>query len=192
MLDEKRIKEAQSNVKSYLAEGLMTKHSFDNKVFEVLSKNAHESLETANFLFKNNIIGKIIVCTFLVMFMITNIQLTEKYLKTGIGITLGAEKWAIDWIYKDAKNSEFNIDAYVPPQIYFSYLYLFRWYGNEKYGREPQMKLVKTLYTLYEPDNEHPQFLEAWMQRQDGIGRIVKEDFFGDITVQKRERIKYE
>jgi hypothetical protein len=73
MLDEKRIKEAQSNVKDYLAEGLMTKHSFDNKVFEVLSKNAHQSLETANFLSKNNKSSLwIIVCSYYSMFYIAN------------------------------------------------------------------------------------------------------------------------
>ncbi|MGB9637472.1 MAG: hypothetical protein ACPLY7_01600, partial [Microgenomates group bacterium] len=108
------------------------------------------------------------------------------------GITLGAQKRAIDWIYQKAKNRPFNADFYVPPQIYYSYSYLMKWYGKQKYGREPETKQVSELYTLYEPDGEHPQFLKAWLERQDTIGKIQEEYSWGDITVQKRERIRYE
>lgn len=145
------------------------------------------------FFFKKHIIGKIVVWVFLIFFTIINVRLTKNYLKTGIGIKIEAQKLAIDWIYKDAGQESFNTDFYVPPQIYYSYSYLMKWYGNEKYGREPDTKLVKNLYTLYEPDGEHPQFLKAWLNRQDTIGKIIKNDYeWGDITVQKRERIKYE
>ncbi|RJR23684.1 hypothetical protein C4578_03990 [Candidatus Microgenomates bacterium] len=135
---------------------------------------------------------QIAVMVFLLLFAVSNVRQIGNYHKTGIGITLKAQKWAIDWIYKDADGSEFNIDAYVPPQIYYSYSYLFKWYGKSKYGREPETNLVKNLYTLYEPDGEHPQFLEGWLLRQDTIGKVVKSDFWGDITVQKRERVMYE
>lgn len=135
---------------------------------------------------------QIAVMVFLLLFAVSNVRQIGNYHKTGIGITLKAQKWAIDWIYKDADGSEFNIDAYVPPQIYYSYSYLFKWYGKSKYGREPETNLVKNLYTLYELDGEHPQFLEGWLLRQDTIGKVVKSDFWGDITVQKRERVMYE
>jgi len=141
-------------------------------------------------LFKKNFLWKVIVCLFLFGFLTNNIRLLKNYYQAGMGITLKSEKWAIDWIYKEAGNGEFNIDVYVPPQVYFSYSYLFHWYGKGKYGREPQTKLVKNLYTLYEPDHEHPFFLEAWLERQEGIGKIIKSDFYGDITVQKRESLK--
>lgn len=144
------------------------------------------------YLFKKNALGKIAVCIFLIIFTVNNIRSINNYFKTGIGITLGAQIKAIDWIYKDANKEPFNADFYVPPQIYYSYLYLMNWYGNAEYGRAPDTKLVKNLYTLSEPDREHPQFLKAWLERQDGIGKIMDEYFWGDITVQKRERIKYE
>jgi len=136
--------------------------------------------------------GKIILVVFLGLFLKDNLIRLKNYLKTGIGITLQAQTKAIDWVYKETGRQEFNIDAYVPPQIYFSYSYLFRWYGKQKYGFEPETKLVGSLYTVYEPDSEHPQFLEAWLKRQEGIGKIVKDHFWGDITVQKRERIDFE
>ncbi|MEK6935801.1 MAG: hypothetical protein AABW67_03365 [Nanoarchaeota archaeon] len=84
MLDEKRIKEAQSNIKSYLNEGLITKQSFENKIFEILSNNANESLETANFLSKNNKSSLwIIVCSYYSMFYIANAVLYKIGYKVG-------------------------------------------------------------------------------------------------------------
>jgi len=111
-------------------------------------------------------------------------------LKTGIGITLRAQTKAIDWIYDQAKGKPFNTDFYVPPQIFYSYSYLMKWYGNGKFGFEPETKQIKELYTLYEPDGEHPQFLNAWLKRQNSFSKVIEEYFWGDITVQKRERFK--
>jgi 4-amino-4-deoxy-L-arabinose transferase-like glycosyltransferase len=144
------------------------------------------------FLAKESLSSKILIGLILILFGVINMQSLKNYYQAGIGIALRAELRTIDWIYQDAKAEEFNIDAYVPPQIFYSYSYLFRWYGQTKYGREPETKLVKNLYTLYEPDGEHPQFLQAWQKRQDTIGKIVKSDFWGGITVQKRERIKFD
>lgn len=144
------------------------------------------------YLFKENIFGKILVGVFLLAFLLLNLNYLRKYYVAGIGITLDVQKKAIDWIYEEAEGNLFNADYYVPPQIFYSYTYLEKWYGKGKYGREPETKLIKELYTLYEPDGEHPQFLKAWLARQDGIGKIIKQYSWGDITVQKRERIKYE
>lgn len=144
------------------------------------------------YLVKQGFTGKVIVCVFLIVFSFSNLSLIRNYLKAGIGIKLEAQKKAIDWIYSQAKDNQFNADFYVPPQIYYSYSYLMKWYGKGEYGREPATKQVGQLYTLYEPDGEHPQFLKAWLERQDGIGKINKEHFWGDITVQKRERILYD
>ncbi len=144
------------------------------------------------YLIKQGLAGKVIVCVFLIVFAFSNLGSIRNYLKTGIGIKLQSQKKAIDWIYQQAENEPFNADFYVPPQIYYSYSYLMKWYGGGKYGREPETKQVGQLYTLHEPDGEHPQFLKAWLERQDGIGKINKEYFWGDITVQKRERILYD
>jgi hypothetical protein len=141
------------------------------------------------YFWEKSLILKGLVGLFLTGFLVSNIFSIKNYLKTGIGITLRAQLWGIDWIYRKAGEEEFNVDAYVPPQIYFSYSYLFRWYGHSQYGREPETKLVKNLFTLYEPDGDHPQFLESWLKRQATIGRILESDNWGDITVQKRERI---
>ncbi|MCK5023949.1 MAG: hypothetical protein KAS04_07265 [Candidatus Aenigmarchaeota archaeon] len=50
MLGEKRVKEAENNVREYLKEGLLKKQEFEEIVFSVLRKNAKESLDLANFI----------------------------------------------------------------------------------------------------------------------------------------------
>ncbi len=137
-------------------------------------------------------LGNILVIPFLIVFLYDNLVNVSNYLKVGVGITFEAQLKAIDWIYEQAQGKPFNADFYVPPQIYYSYSYLMKWYGKQKYGYEPAIKQVSELYTLYEPDLEHPQFLQSWLERQDKIGKIEKEYNWGDITVHKRRRIIYE
>ncbi|MEM2192499.1 MAG: hypothetical protein QXG38_02660 [Candidatus Hadarchaeales archaeon] len=55
MLDEKRIKEAEANVKRYLEEGLLKQVSkTDENTLRVLRRNSEEILRTAELLFKGN------------------------------------------------------------------------------------------------------------------------------------------
>jgi 4-amino-4-deoxy-L-arabinose transferase-like glycosyltransferase len=98
---------------------------------------------------------------------------------------------SIDWIYKDAGSRDFNFDVYVPPVVPYEFNYFFKWYGNLKYGRTPIEKNISLLYTIYEVDAFNPERLEAWMKRQETIGRVIKEQRFGGIVVQERQRIIY-
>jgi len=139
---------------------------------------------------KEGFLGKVIFLIFLICFLGINGQRIVVYYKTGIGITLGGQLWAIDWIYNDAQGQEFNVDIYVPPVIPYAYDYLFKWYGRQKYGYEPVEKQVDLLYTLYERDEQHPDLLSSWIKRQDEIGKVIKEDSYGDITVQQRKRLR--
>lgn len=137
--------------------------------------------------------GKILIITFLFFFVKENSYLIKKYLVFQITepsrIILDNQKEAIDWIYKDAGNRNFNVDVYVPPVIPYAYNYLFTWLGTEKYHKLPEDNRVSLLYTLYEIDPPHPERLDAWLARQKGIGKVIKEASFGGITVQERERI---
>tara|TARA_Y100000031_G_scaffold145278_1_gene177702 strand:- start:238 stop:807 length:570 start_codon:yes stop_codon:yes gene_type:complete len=54
MLNEKRIKESENNVKQYLSDGLLKKLKYlDESIKKVLIKNSKESLNVAEILFKN-------------------------------------------------------------------------------------------------------------------------------------------
>lgn len=84
MLDEKRIKEAESNVKSYLLEGLIKKEQFNSIVFDILIKNSNESIETATFLSNNKKSNLwIIVSAYYSMFYIANAVLYKLGYKVG-------------------------------------------------------------------------------------------------------------
>jgi len=84
MLTDKRIKEAKDNVNMYLSDGLLSKAGFDNQVFNILEKNANESLSVAEILYK----GKyswlwVIVTSYYAMYYIANAVLFKLGYKVG-------------------------------------------------------------------------------------------------------------
>jgi len=138
-------------------------------------------------------LGKVFVLYFIYFFLVNNADV----LKFKLGdradgpnsIAFVTQKKSIDWVYQDAGTKEFNVDVYVPPVIPHAYDYLFKWYGGSTYGREPKEELIPLLYTLYEVDPPHPERLSAWLDRQEGIGKVEEEVKFGGITVQRRTRL---
>ncbi len=84
MLTDKRIKEAKDNVRTYLSDGLLTKADFDKQVFNILEKNANESLSVAEILYN----GKyswlwVIVTSYYSMYYIANAVLFKMGYKVG-------------------------------------------------------------------------------------------------------------
>ena len=78
MLDEKRIKEAEISVRSYLAEGLLKKISLDKNIINILLKNAKESLRVADEINQKNFSDLwIIVCSYYTMFYYANAVLLK-------------------------------------------------------------------------------------------------------------------
>lgn len=137
----------------------------------------------------------LLVLLSLLLFIRQNLILIRYYLIAGVDgpthITLGNEKQAIDWVCQDKKNIKFNVDTYVPPVIPYSWDYLWLWYGG-KIGCYPEKGIAEKLYTVWEIDPPHPERLEAWFKRQEGIGRIENEVRFGGIGVEVRKRLKNE
>ena len=131
--------------------------------------------------------GKLIIIVGLALFLGSNLKLTIKKLNIDIlnsnEIVLQNQIMAINWIKEDSGNHKFNVDVYVPPVIPHSYNYLFKWLDLGQ--SEDSQKL---LYTLYEIDPPHPERLDAWLARQDGIGKVEETVKFGGITVERRER----
>lgn len=138
--------------------------------------------------------GKVFVLVFLFFFIKSNLVIDWYKISAGYDgpgtIVLGNQLQSIDWIYKDAGGRQFNVDVYVPPVIPHSYDYLFRWYGGRVKGYEPEANQIPLLYTLVEDDPPHPDRLDPWLTRQDGIGKIQVEERFGGILVQRRTRMK--
>ena len=84
MLDKKRIKEAEDNVRSYLAEGLLKKIVPNKQVMDVLLKNGRESLRVSEEIHKTNISDLwVIVCSYYAMYYYANAVLLKLGYKVG-------------------------------------------------------------------------------------------------------------
>ncbi|MDO8488374.1 MAG: glycosyltransferase family 39 protein [bacterium] len=143
---------------------------------------------------KRNWWSKVTVAILAGIFFFQNVPLMRNYLISGVDgpatIALGNQLQAIDWIYQDYEEREFNVDVYVPPVIPHAYDYLLLWQGTNVHSQLQQAEQVPLLYTLYEVDPPHPERLQAWLARQAGIGQVETEASFGGITVQRRHRIE--
>ncbi len=136
--------------------------------------------------------GKLAVITFFLLFFKLNTPVLENYMLRGrTHFTFNDQKKAVEWVYKNAKDENFNVDVYVPPVIPYAYDYLFRWYsfrlGQDFTLVEDQVPL---LYTIYELDPPNPQRLDIWLARQETIGKVEEEFGFGGITAQRRKRLQ--
>lgn len=138
-------------------------------------------------------LGKIFVLYFVYLFLFANLSIVLPRLNDRSDgpevVELANQREAIDWVYKNAADRDFNVDTYVPPVIPYAYNYLFQWLGTYQYHKLPKDNRVSLLYTLYEVDPPHPERLQAWLDRQKGIGKVIREQRFGGITVQERERL---
>ncbi|MCL4383983.1 glycosyltransferase family 39 protein [Patescibacteria group bacterium] len=104
-------------------------------------------------------------------------------------VSLGNELLAVKYICQKTLGKDYNTDIYVPPIIPYPYQYLFSWLSAKKSCTPAKSNLVPMLFTVYEVDQNNPQNLSSWLQRQQNIGTIVEEKRFGGIVVQQRQRI---
>lgn len=137
--------------------------------------------------------GKVIIIVFVFLFLQINLPVIKSYVTSGVDgpntIAFGNQKEAVDWVYVDAAGRDFNVDVYVPPVIPYAYDYLFNWRGKNIHGKLPSDSSTPLLYTLYEVDPPHPERLEAWLDRQKGIGDVEETVRYGGITVERRHRL---
>lgn len=142
---------------------------------------------------QRGLLAKILIVVMGGIFLQHNLALLKSTLTSGVDgsthVSLGTSLAAVDWVYQDAADKQFNVDVYVPPVIPHAYDYLFLWRGVTKYRHQPVGDRVNLLYTVYEVDPPHPERLQAWLDRQAGIGTVEEETRFGGVTVQRRQRI---
>jgi 4-amino-4-deoxy-L-arabinose transferase-like glycosyltransferase len=126
-----------------------------------------------------------------ILFFFQNISRirADLFQPTPASISLTTSTETIDWIYQNSSGQDFNLDAYVPPVIPYSYQYLALWRGTESFNRLPKNDLTQLFYTIYEPDLERPKNLEQWLRRQDTYGSVNAIKQYGSVTVQRRSRI---
>jgi len=84
MLGKERIREAEMNVKSYLADGLLRKAAVSRQVIDILMRNGKESLRVAEEVHRNGLSGLwVIVCSYYAMYYYANAVLLKLGYKIG-------------------------------------------------------------------------------------------------------------
>jgi len=112
MLAKDRIKEAETNVRAYLSEGLLKKEPLNTDALRVLLRNAKESIDSAEKLNSERISDLwVIVCSYYSMFYIANAVLRKLGYKVGEKI---AHKVTADAliVYARGKLKEALIEGY--------------------------------------------------------------------------------
>lgn len=88
MLDKERIKEAETNVKGYLKEGLLKEKSLDENILNILRKNSQESLMVADLVLKEDLSPLwVIVSSYYSMYYIANVVLLKLGYKVGSAVS---------------------------------------------------------------------------------------------------------
>jgi len=92
----------------------------------------------------------------------------------------------VDYIYNDVKKEDFKYELYTPPVFDNTYQYLFKWYGEKKYGYVPAKK-AGIMYLIIEPDVGYPDRPRWWLEAREKDGEIVDvKTLKGGVVVQKR------
>ncbi|KKR92066.1 MAG: hypothetical protein UY16_C0024G0007 [Candidatus Gottesmanbacteria bacterium GW2011_GWA2_47_9] len=95
---------------------------------------------------------------------------------------------AMRYIYKEAGGSDFNVIAYTPPQIEYTWRYLSWWTKRGRgYGEVAEKQPL--LFVIIEPDYGYPQRVREWLWARDDDGEVTKQLMFNSgIIVQTRKR----
>ncbi len=92
----------------------------------------------------------------------------------------------IDYVYHQADGKNFKYVVYTPPVFDYTYRYLFKWYGSQKYHYLPSQK-ADLAFFIIEPDPGFEGRLRQWLKLREHDGIIVKsKQFPSGIVVQTR------
>lgn len=121
-------------------------------------------------------------------------------------MVLSKQTAALDYMYESAKGEPFSVNSLTSPLwVNIVWTYLFNWYGDNKYGYTPgwtgrgqEGQLItlptdtqnKHIYLILEPMAGIPsRYLDETISQEDGKSKLVEEKSFGEIRIQKRERL---
>ncbi len=126
---------------------------------------------------KNNLKIKLLVSFIFIFFVLLGINSAIKisiydYFDYGGTAKVRGKTDAIDYIYKDAGDKNFNVLIFSPPIYTYPYDYLLSWYGQKKYGFVPGSEKKGTFYLLIEPDNSKIWTYKGWLETVIKSGNI--------------------
>lgn len=96
----------------------------------------------------------------------------------------------VNSLFKEAK-SDFKYIAYTPPQIDYTWKYLFWWKNTKKHtfglSEDPLI-----MYVILEPDDAYPERLNEWLKVRAKDGMVVSEKRFPSGIIVQTRRLKWE
>lgn len=104
----------------------------------------------------------------------------------------GAEKIkgklaAVDYVYNNSKDRNFNLLVFTPAVITDAYDYLIWWHGGKKYNYIPGKEKNGTFYLLIESDYSKPWSYKGWLETVIKTGAIQEtKKLPSGIIIQKR------
>lgn len=153
----------------------------------------------------------ILVCIILIILTFGNITMIFRENKKGSTVfsiqkdmILSKQLSAIDFTYNKAQNKEFSVNTLTSPLwINIVWTYLYKWYGQPKYGYLPTWRgrgqegqldslqndsnVWKLGFLIIEPqDGIPPQYLPQIIDQEDSYSKLVTEQDYGAIRVQER------
>lgn len=122
--------------------------------------------------------------------LIGNFRVLNDFFRQGIdgpnSITIRNQLDNIDWIYQTASGRPFRVEVYVPPVIPYSYDYLFRWYGQNKYGYVPDKNTPDLEFILYENDDRVDRFTDWYSSKTAGYPTAIDKYSSGGVHSEVR------
>ena len=136
-------------------------------------------------------LGRVIILIFFIILTLNSLQKID-ILYIHPKNDGGAEKIkgklaAIDYVYKDSKESNFNLLVFTPAVYTDAYDYLIWWYGGRKYNYIPRKEKEGTFYLLIETDRSKPWSYNGWLETVIKTGNVVEtKSLPTGLIIQKR------
>lgn len=112
------------------------------------------------------------------------------YFDYGYYHKIKGQKEAVDYIYKNAKGEKFGLFIFTPAVYTYQYDYLFKWYGEKKYGYSPNTEKKGTFYLLAQPDPQKEWAVKGWMETVIKEGNVLETATLkSGLVIQKRQSL---
>jgi len=101
------------------------------------------------------------------------------------------KRLVLDTIYKDAQGRPFSVFVFMPSVYTWPYDYLFKTYGKQTYGYEPNHEKLGIAYLIIEPDKSQPWRQNGWLETVVQGGSVIWErTLLNGLILQKKEYSK--
>lgn len=157
---------------------------------------------------------KLVLAVVMIAIIFGNITMIMRENKNGSTLfsiqndmVLSKQMKVVDFTYQKSKGQPFSINTLTSPLwINIVWTYLYKWYGQDKYGYLPtfhgrdqigildsletEKGNIKNYFLILEPMGGIPaRYLEETIDQEDSYSKLVSETNFGELRVQERLKV---